>query len=425
MSTAKHIEPCLVYADECGNIYDHPDLLMLCRRGSELTLPRPDELIPLPEDSEFFLLPGRGALGLDPATGQVEELDELAVAVFASPAHTLSASAAYQTRPGAPVLPLFAYGAVGFYEGRFYVCARRVDQDRRQEFACVPRERIEAGARKLLAEFPKNRLVRHLTGCALTYGCPAAKNLALGRFEAPLPTSRTCNARCVGCISHQPEDSGFPSNQNRITFKPTEREIVEVMLRHQSKERRPIYSFGQGCEGEPLTEAALLGASIARFRKQGGRGTVNINTNASLPGTLPELRSAGLDSIRVSLNSVRKGPYEAYYRPNGYRFEDVLESIRAAKGLGMFVSLNLLYFPGVTDCENEWDALDAVVRETKLDFIQLRNLNLDPELAMRLLGGFDSGPCMGLANFMKRLRKSNPHLRFGYFNPYLEPEGGQ
>lgn len=425
MSTAKHIEPCLVYADERGNIFDHPDLLMLCRRGGELTLPRPDELIPLPEDSEFFLLPGRGALGLDPATGQVEELDELAVAVFASPAHTLSASAAYQTRPGAPVLPLFAYGAVGFFEGRFYVCARRVDQDRRQEFACVPRERIEAGARKLLAEFPKNRLVRHLTGCALTYGCPAAKNLALGRFEAPLPTSRTCNARCVGCISHQPEGSGFPSTQNRIAFKPTEREIVEVMLRHQGKERRPIFSFGQGCEGEPLTEADLIGAAIARFRKQGGRGTVNINTNASLPGVLPELRQAGLDSIRVSLNSLRKGPYEAYYRPNGYRFEDVLQSIRAAKDLGMFVSLNLLYFPGVTDCENEWDALAAVVAETGLDYIQLRNLNLDPELAMGILGGFDPGPCMGLANFMKRLRKAAPHLRFGYFNPYLEPGAGR
>jgi len=75
----------------------------------------------------------------------------------------------------------------------------------------------------------------------------------------------------------------------------------------------------------------------------------------------------------------------------------------------------------VTDCENEWGALAALVHETKLDFIQLRNLNLDPELAMKLMAGFDFGPCMGLANFMKRLKKHCPHLRFGYFNPYLEP----
>lgn len=424
MAANTHIQPTLVFADESGNIYDHPDLLMLCRRGGELTLPRPDELMPLPEESEFFLLPGRGALGFDPESGQVEELEELAVAVFASPAHTLSASAAYRTREGAPTLPLFAYGAVGFAEGRFWVCARKVDQDRRQVFTGIPRERIENGARKLLAELPGNRLVRHLTGCALTYGCPAAKNLALGRFEAPLPTSRTCNARCVGCISHQPEGSGFPSTQNRIAFRPTEREVADVMRRHAGKEKRAILSFGQGCEGEPLTEAELIRKSVAQFRKgEGkpgpGRATVNVNTNASLPGVLPGLAEAGVNSIRVSLNSARKGPYEAYYRPNGYAFEDMLASIQAAKDSGLFVSLNLLYFPGITDCELEWEALAALIERTRLDFVQMRNMNLDPELMLRLMQGQDFGPCMGLANFLKRLRKTCPWIEFGYFNPFI------
>ncbi len=95
---------------------------MLCRRGDELTLPRPDELMPLPVDSEFFLLPGRGALGLDPETGQVEELEELAVAVFASPAPHPVRLRRLPDPAGAPTLPLFAYGAVGFFEGTFYVC---------------------------------------------------------------------------------------------------------------------------------------------------------------------------------------------------------------------------------------------------------------------------------------------------------------
>lgn len=421
MATSTHIQPTLVFADESGNIYDHPDLLMLCRRGDELTLPRPDELMPLPAESEFFLLPGRSALGFDPETGQVEEMEELAVAVFASPAHTLSALAAYRTRPEAPVLPLFAYGAVGYAEGKFWVCARKVDQDRRQVFSGIPRERIENGARKLLTELPKNRLVRHLTGCALTYGCPAAKNFALGRFEAPLPTSRVCNARCVGCISLQPEESGFPSTQNRIAFKPTEREVAEVMRRHQSKEKRPILSFGQGCEGEPLTEAELIAKAVTLFRKGGGKGTVNINTNASLPDTLPDLAKAGVNSIRVSLNSTRKGPYEAYYRPNGYAFEDVVRSIHTAKAAGMFVSLNLLYFPGLTDGEKEWDALAELITATKLDFVQMRNMNLDPELVLGLMRGHDFGPCMGLANFLKRMKKTCPWIEFGYFNPYLDP----
>lgn len=428
MSTKPRIEPFMVFADAKGNIYDHPELRMLCSRAGELSTPRPDELMPLPEGSEFFLLPGRAALGLDAETGRVEELEgeeSLAVAVFASPAHTLSATAAYRTRPGAPVLPLFAYGALGFYEGRFYVCARRVDQDRRQEFCHIPCERIENGARKLLADLPGNRLARHLTSCALTYGCPAARNLALGRFEAPLPTSRVCNARCVGCISLQPEDSGFPSTQNRITFKPSQKEIADIMLRHQAREKRPIFSYGQGCEGEPLTEAPLIAAATARFRKAGGRGTVNVNTNASLTEAVPKIAEAGVNSIRVSLNSAREQSYEAYYRPNGYGFEDVKNSILAAKAAGMFVSLNLLFFPGFTDGENEWEALCALVAETRLDFIQMRNLNLDPELAMRVLAGIDPGPCMGLTNFMKRLRRQNPWLEFGYFNPYLDSAGAK
>ena len=46
---ARKVSPVMVFADENGNIYDDPELLMLVRRGRELALPRPDELIPLPE----------------------------------------------------------------------------------------------------------------------------------------------------------------------------------------------------------------------------------------------------------------------------------------------------------------------------------------------------------------------------------------
>ena len=64
----------------------------------------------------------------------------------------------------------------------------------------IVRKRVKA-FRKI---FPDNRLVRHLESCALVYGCPAGKNFFLSRYEAPLPTSPTCNSRCIGCISLQP-----------------------------------------------------------------------------------------------------------------------------------------------------------------------------------------------------------------------------
>ena len=283
MATAK-IEPHMVMADAQGNIYDDPDLLMVCRRGEEWGTPRPDELMPLPEESELFLLPGRRAVGLNPETGEIECTEDLAVAAFAAPAHTLSAHPAYTSDADAPLLPLFAYGAVGFAKGRFYICARKVDADQRQEFRHIPRSRIEKNVRALLRQFPKNRLVGHiLEDCVMKYDCPAARNFALGRFEAPLPSSRTCNARCVGCISEQDKDS--PINvtpQCRLTFTPTPEELVEVMSFHAGRETKtPIYSFGQGCEGDPLMNPDLLVESVRLFRSQGGVGTVNCNTNAS------------------------------------------------------------------------------------------------------------------------------------------------
>ena len=416
---AKKIHPYLVFADESGNIYDHPELLMLVRRGHELTQPRPDELIPLPEGSDLYLLPGRHALGLDAQTGSVEAMEEQAVAAFVCPAYTLSATAAYLTSEGAPALPLFAYGAVGFAQDRFWVAARQVDKDRRQVFTHITPERITKGAHDLLKRYPGNRLIQHLSRCALTFCCPAAKNLALGRYEGPLPTARTCNARCLGCISHQPADSGFPASQNRIDFTPTPEEITEVMLLHARRAKNPVLSFGQGCEGEPLTEALLIGTAIRQFRAASGQGTININTNASLPTVIPGLAEAGLDSIRVSLNSARAAVYAAYYRPHGYCFDDVLETIRTAKAHGLFVSLNYLFAPGVSDVESELGALTALVETTRPDFIQMRNLSLDPEIYLRCVGT-PLEPSMGLHNFMKRLKKACPWIEYGYFNPYLD-----
>lgn len=420
---SSNIRPNLLVADKDGNIYDHPDLYMVCRRGTEMALPRPDELMPLPEGSDLFMLPGRLAVGLDPETGEAEAMEEFAVAAFAAPAHTLTAHAAFITQENAPTLPLFAYGAVGFANGQFYVCAKKVDQDPRQVFTGIPCNKIEKNAHKLIKQYPDNRLMQHIMGnCVLKYSCPAARNLALGRYEAPLPTSRTCNARCIGCISQQDEDSKICATpQSRLTFTPTAKEVSEVMLHHFGNEKsKPIYSFGQGCEGEPLTEAPLLEEAIRLFRAQGGKGTVNLNTNASMPAAVARLCDAGLSSIRVSLNSAREEVYTRYYRPKGFSLTDVKQSILEAKARGKWVSLNLLFFPGITDSEPEVEALIKLIEETKLDFIQLRNLNIDPEMYLELMKGIEFGPCTGFPFYRKRLKKACPWLEFGYFNPFVE-----
>ena len=161
---------------------------------------------------------------------------------------------------------------------------------------------------------------------------------------------------------------------------------------------------------------------VKRYRAEGGHGTINLNTNASLPDEVAKLAEAGLTSMRVSMNSAREEVYTRYYRPRSFTFADVRRSITEASSRGVFVSLNLLYFPGITDCEEEIEALVELINSCKVSFIQLRNLNIDPELYMKLMEGVKFGPSVGLVNFRKRLRKYCPALRFGYFNPYMGDE---
>ena len=111
---------------------------------------------------------------------------------------------------------------------------------------------------------------------------------------------------------------------------------MRIHEKHETK--TPIYSFGQGCEGDPLMNPELLCNAVRLFREGGGRGTVNCNTNASRPDAVKALAEAGLTSLRVSLNSAREEVYSRYYRPH-YSFEDVRASIRTAREHGVFILL--------------------------------------------------------------------------------------
>ncbi len=55
----------LVYADESGQLYDHPYLEMAGSSGGRWKEVEDDILIPLPPGSELFLLPDRMPVGYD------------------------------------------------------------------------------------------------------------------------------------------------------------------------------------------------------------------------------------------------------------------------------------------------------------------------------------------------------------------------
>ena len=178
-------------------------------------------------------------------------------------------------------------------------------------------------------------------------------------------------------------------------------------------------SFGQGCEGEPLTNWKILMEAIALIRSRTSKGTINLNTNASMPQALENLFDAGLDSIRVSLNSARKDLYTRYFQPVNYSFEDVVDSMDVANKKNRFVSVNYFVFPGVTDEADELEAISQLQERTRFDMIQWRNLNIDPDLYLDALGGRRSAG-LGIGTVMNTLKKRFPDLRNGYFNPALQ-----
>ena len=410
----------LLLADAEGRIYDHPELRLAGERGAGPEPIAAREWIPLPRGSDLFALPGRAPVGLRGRRPVVVDEwlggEPRAVAAFLAPAHTSCHHAAFVRSKGAPLLPTFAYSAVGFADGRYWTSAFRSDPDPRQDpwrFAETP---LREGIAARRAELPRNRVARQLEKCALAYGCRAAQNFFLGRHEAPLPSSSACNAQCVGCISLQP-DGAFRASHDRLAKPPSGAELAAVALSHLARVETGVVSFGQGCEGEPLLFGAALIDAVRRIRAETRRGTVHLNSNASKPDAVRALCAAGLDSLRVSLNSPRPALYDAYYRPRGYSIAEVTESLRVVVRGGGHASLNLLCFPGLTDSEAELDALSALIDGTGLHMIQLRNLNIDPDLYRATLPDGVIGKGRGMRWLRAALGRRFPKLRFGYFNP--------
>ena len=414
--------PYILYSDGKGNIFEDTSLFCTGRSGWDAFPVAADEWIELPDGGSLYELPGRRGIGIDVKTGEMRLCEKgWAVAAFIPPAHTGLYLAAYETNADAPTLPLFCYTAAGWFNQKFYVPAVRIEKDIRQECSGYKPDVINNGVDKYLKAFPHNRLVKHLAeNCCITYNCPAARNYFMGRWECPVPTSPACNANCIGCISFQPLEENIVSNQDRLTFKPTAEEIVEFTVPHLETAPYPLISFGQGCEGEPLLMWETIREAIIEIRKHTLRGSININTNGSKPDAVKLLCDAGLNSIRVSTNSARKNIYEAYYRPNNYVFEDIVESLKVVRDFGGWTSINYFVFPGMTDSIEEYEALRKLIIETGLTMIQWRNFNIDPDWYLGKIGVHETGEILGVKQLMDLIHEEFPQLKFGYFNPPME-----
>jgi pyruvate-formate lyase-activating enzyme len=370
----------LAYCDRAGRIYYDQSRTPLAD-GGIVREAQPDELIPAPPGTIEMILPGRRAL-----TTRGAMRGRYALAVMLPAGYTRLLVPAYEREDDAPVLPLYGYTFAGVIDDRLVVAAMKTDESEDwQPRAFAPGE-LEAILERRIRVDPGNQVLAQVALCSREYGCFTAQNVFLERGEAALPVSPKCNARCVGCISEQEPDAGLPSPQTRIAYETTADELARIAIHHLERVHDGIVSFGQGCEGEPLLRSVAIAAAIERIRAVRSNGTINLNTNGSMPAALERCIDAGLQAVRISLNSFRPRIYAAYYRPIGYTLDDVLESVRLAVARGLRVSLNLLTHPGVNDEEEELDAMTAFISQVRVGMIQTRTLNIDPEWYFERVG---------------------------------------
>ena len=223
--------PRLVLSDPEGNIFDHPSLKLSGRSGDRFLLPPHSELVPLPKGSQLFTLPGRIPVGWDEERRafvpsiKVElegrKIECIAVAAFLPPGFIRTLLPATQLKSKAPTLPLWAYSAVGWKDGKFWATGLFIDRNAHWSPKYFGDDRLlKRKVHTSLSKSSRNRLLRQLSRCALEYHCFAAKNVFFRRWECPLPTSPSCNASCIGCISLQPSEC-CPASMERIRFVPT------------------------------------------------------------------------------------------------------------------------------------------------------------------------------------------------------------
>ncbi len=414
----------LLLADPKGRVVEHPWLLASLR-SDESILPPTGKPIPLPKHAKLAHLPGRVPVGVDPESGELVPVTEFelegkrfkphAVGAVLPPGYTRTYLPG-EVKADGPVLPQWAYTAAAWGDDGPVVWAVHTDRRTHWDPERYSTPEVKTLVKDHLARFPDNQVLKQLKTCALVYRCFTSQNIFYSRDEAGIPVSVMCNAACVGCISDQPDD-GPPASHDRMDHGPTAQEMADVGIYHlEHAPGRTMISYGQGCEGEPLTRWKVIEESIRLIRAKTKRGSININTNGSLTRGLDALFAAGLDAVRVSLNSAVKDLYEAYYKPNRYGWEDVEASIAVAHRRGGYLALNLLLFPGVTDRSGEVDALVKLVKKYKVNQIQTRPLAIDPAQYIELARGRGAGgEPMGVAEMLKHLQKKAPWLVIGNF----------
>jgi len=170
-----------------------------------------------------------------------------------------------------------------------------------------------------------------------------------------------CNLRCVYCM---PVGGVCPLAHDDILRYE---EILTIARAAAEMGIDKIRLTG----GEPLVRAGLP-ELVAMLASIGTINDISLTTNGTLLARYAaELKSAGLNRVNVSLDSLKPDKFREITRSDA-KLADVLEGIEAAGGAGLEpVKLNMVVIPGVNDDEVLDFAAKTIDEEWHVRFIEL------------------------------------------------------
>jgi pyruvate-formate lyase-activating enzyme len=86
-----------------------------------------------------------------------------------------------------------------------------------------------------------------------------------------------------------------------------------------------------------------------------------------------------------------------------------------SREMGLYTMINYLVFPGITDQEEEIEALRHLIKEKGVNFIHLKNLDIDPQFYMEKMPA-SSSSAVGMKEMVALLDEEFSDLELGYFN---------
>ena len=411
----------LLYATPDGEIGEAPALRPLDLDGGLIAA---SDLIPMPAGTTVAMMPGRLAVGRDRHGQRVTLPGERgwAISAFLPIGYTRTRIPGYDlappelTPPQAETLPFFGYTALVSRDGELCVTALATDDPERWHPDAYAEPELAKLVRRRLASEPENRVLRQHAHCALDYHCPTASNLFFGRWEGAIAVAGAATPAASAASRNRTKTSWSP-RRTACYSCPTQTRSIDVAVRHLEQSPDAIISFRPGLRGRAAD--CRRGSSSARSaqiraqhgewhdqhqhqRQQSPRAPAPIRRRTRQLARQHHLRRPR--DLRRLLSPDRLHVRSRQARLTGAGPRGWRATPRSTCSLSRSRPTRRMRSP-------RWSTMPA---RRALRLVQLRNLNIDPEVLLPQLP--PRGPALGIQAFINLLRRELPDLRIGNFS---------